>query len=97
MATIRSLPLRWVRLVTDDHSPSDWTARRGAIMPASSDVPANGRRACGLFHGDGIVRERSTLEYTSMAMFDLSLGELRKYRPVLKSPDFDDFWRDTID
>ncbi|HZA30617.1 MAG TPA: acetylxylan esterase, partial [Propionibacteriaceae bacterium] len=33
-----------------------------------------------------------------MAMFDLSLGELWEYRPeVYEPPDFDDFWRDTID
>jgi cephalosporin-C deacetylase len=33
-----------------------------------------------------------------MAMFDLSLGELREYRPdVYEPPDFDDFWRDTIE
>jgi cephalosporin-C deacetylase len=33
-----------------------------------------------------------------MAMFDLSLDELREYRPEIdEPPDFDDFWRDTID
>ena len=48
--------------------------------------------------GFGICVGAGRLECPSVAMFDLSLGELWEYRPdVYEPPDFDDFWRDTID
>jgi cephalosporin-C deacetylase len=51
-----------------------------------------------LFHDTQDLCGGATLECTNMAMFDLSLDELREYRPELdEPPDFDDFWRDTID
>jgi cephalosporin-C deacetylase len=51
-----------------------------------------------LTHGAQDVCEGSALECPTMAMFDLSLDELREYRPEIdEPPDFDDFWRDTID
>lgn len=44
------------------------------------------------------MRRPGRLECPTVAMFDLTLGELWEYRPdAYEPPDFDDFWRDTVE
>src|SRR5215203_2112581 len=69
------------------------------MVPSSTTVLGTVRSGVRwLFHDTQDLCGGATLECTNMAMFDLSLDELREYRPkVDEPPDFDDFWRDTID
>ena len=69
-------------------------------MPSPTIVLATTGFVAGrwFFRSTQNLRRGAALECPTMAMFDLSLDELRGFRPeVYEPPDFDDFWRSTID